>query len=533
MIGALHELKLGLRRLSRSLGFLLSSVACLALGIGVNATMLTFLDIVLFRPPAHVRDAGTVVRLSYRQSGGEFPQAVFCYPAYTDLARGSNAFSAMAAHAYDLSGSSLGSGAAAQRVRLDLVTPGFFPLLGVHPLRGRLFSEAEGDPERPGFVALVSWEFWQRAFGGAEILGRRLPIGQQSYTVVGVLPPRFTGVDLEPVDVWLPAGAFRFLGGSPGWSHDRGLFQWSVVGRLRPGVSVRQARLQATLTYQRASAALGDRHAAERSISLAPVQLGWSPEGGRAARLAAWSAGAGMAVFLTACASVAGLLLLRSLDRRWELAVRLALGASRTSLARLLLGESLLLALLGGVAALAVAWVSRVLLGAFYLPGGFPDVSSADGRALAILVILVLGGALLSGAGPALWALRKGSPAPVLSGGRELDRGRSWLRTVLLATQVAFAFVLLVGAGLFTRSLSNAPRPSPRARSGPRPGGHHGSRCHRVHAGTSRRFLSSGARAGPRSSRSRACNRGSRDSLQYELWRADHHPRPWRSRGDV
>jgi MacB-like protein len=263
MIGALHELKLGLRRLSRSLGFLLSSVACLALGIGVNATMLTFLDIVLFRPPAHVRDAGTVVRLSYRQSGGEFPQAVFCYPAYTDLARGSNAFSAMAAHAYDLSGSSLGSGAAAQRVRLDLVTPGFFPLLGVHPLRGRLFSEAEGDPERPGFVALVSWEFWQRAFGGAEILGRRLPIGQQSYTVVGVLPPRFTGVDLEPVDVWLPAGAFRFLGGSPGWSHDRGLFQWSVVGRLRPGVSVRQARLQATLTYQRASAALGDRHGAE------------------------------------------------------------------------------------------------------------------------------------------------------------------------------------------------------------------------------------------------------------------------------
>jgi putative ABC transport system permease protein len=229
----LHDLRLTLRGLFRSPWLLVSATFCLALGIGANATMLEFLDFLLFRPPAHVRDAETVQRVLYREAGTDFPQYTFAYPLYEEMGQGTDAFSAVAA--YFPWNASLGAGPNAQRIRVELVTASFFPLLGVQPFRGRSFSPSEGDPERPGPVALVSSEFWLRAFGGAEILGKPLRIGQQSFTVIGILPRRFTGVDLDPIDVWLPIGAVRFLGASPGWSRQGGMFFLNVIGRLRPG----------------------------------------------------------------------------------------------------------------------------------------------------------------------------------------------------------------------------------------------------------------------------------------------------------
>jgi putative ABC transport system permease protein len=448
----LHDLKLAFRSLLRSPGLLVSAVVCLALGIGLNAALLGLLDLILLRAPAHVQDADSLRRVYYLQPGGGAPQSTMSYPMVDDLAGKVDAFSGLAAY-YRLD-SSIGLGLEARKVRLGLVTASFFPVLGVQPVQGRVFSQSEGHPEHPAPVALVSWELWQRAFDGApDIVGKPLRIEGQVYTVVGVLPRRFTGVDPDQVDVWLPVGVVGSLWAGPGWSQNRSSFFLGVVGRLRPGVSAEQAAQQATAVHRAVYAELGDRDAAGRAVLLGPVQWGRDPMGGAATRLLAWLVAGSAAVFCVACANVASLLIVRGLERHRELAMRLALGASRSGLARLLLAEGVLLAIMGGVAALAVAQWGGKLVGVFLLPEGTPY--EIDLRLLAILSTLSLGAGLLCGLGAALWGSREDAAGALRNGAPERSPGRSRLRVSLLVAQVAFTFLLLMGAGLFLRSLRN------------------------------------------------------------------------------
>ncbi len=452
MAAALHDLKLAFRSLLRSPGLLASAAVCLALGIGLNAAMLGVLDLILMRAPAHVRDADSLLRIYYLQPGGGGLQSTVSYPMVADLAGKADTFSGLAA--YSRFDSSIGLGPEARKVRLGLVTASFFPVLGVQPVQGRVFSESEIHPERPAPFSLVSWELWQRSFGGSpDIVGKPLRIAGQVYTVIGVLPRRFTGVDPDPVDVWLPVGVVGSLWAGPGWSQNRANFFLNVVGRLRPGVSTEQAVQQATAVHRSAYAELGDRDATERSVLLGPVQWGRDPMGAAATRLLAWLVAGSAAVFCIACANVASLLIIRGLERRRELAVRLALGASRVGLARLLLAEGMLLAVLGGMAALAAARWGGELVGVFLLPEGTPY--GTDLRLLAILAALSLGAGLLCGMGAALWGSREETASATRNGTSERSPGRSRFRAALLVAQVAFTFLLLVGAGLFLRSLRN------------------------------------------------------------------------------
>ena len=463
----LHDLKHGLRGLLRAPAVLVSGVLCLALGIGCNTALLGILDLLLLRPPAHVAKAGSAVRLYFRERAGKSPQSETSYPDYADLVGRVGGLSRLAAYAHIET--SLGRGDGARKVRAAVVTPSFFPLLGVQPLRGRLFSEQEGHPARPAPVALLSWELWQRAFGGTpDILGRPLPIGPDVYTVIGVLPRRFTGVDLEPVDVWLPVGAAGPLLAGPDWSADRGVFFLHLVGRLRPSFSRQQAAQQATAIHRQAYAELRYRDVSERQVSLGSIQAGYSPWGSPAARLASWLAGVSGAVLLIACLNVANLLIVHSLERRRELAVRLALGAGRLRLVRLLVAEGMVLALVGGAAAYAVMRLAAVLGWAYLLPQGAPPLSPLDPRLLGLLLVLTLGAGVLCGVAPALGGSGQDLAQEIKGGVRVGTSGPSGVRATLLVAQVTLTFLLLVGAGLFLRSLSNVrhlDRPKSRSRT--------------------------------------------------------------------
>ena len=335
-----------------------------------------------------------------------------------------------------------GLGPSAQKVRAA-VTPSFFRLLGVHPLRGRTFAEAEGDPERAAGVVFLSWELWQRSFSGEpNVLGKPLRLGRDVYTVAGVLPRRFTGVDLEAVDLWLPVGAVGALWAGDGWSTNRSNFFLNLIGRLRPGATSTQAAQQATAVHRQAYQARRFSDADGRQVGLWPVQPGRGPYAAETVRLATWLWGTAGAVLLIACANVASLLVVRRLERRRELETRAALGATHARIARLLFAESLLIALLGWVAAYAIQGLGALIVRAFLLPEGVTG-GGLDGRPLSILAVLSVTAGILCGLVPAFWGNRRSLTAEIWGAAGGADRPR--IRGLLLVGQVALTFVLRYG----------------------------------------------------------------------------------------
>ncbi|HMG18527.1 MAG TPA: ABC transporter permease, partial [Gemmatimonadales bacterium] len=245
-----HDLRYALRTFARSPALVAAAVVCLALGIGANATLFGVVDTLLFRPPPHVQDPGRVVRLYLRRNLPPFGTATGSttgYPLYTSIRDAAHAFDGLAAFSY-AQRVSLGRGADAKRVDLVLASASFFPLLGVRPALGRFFT---ADEDRPGGSAIVvlSFGFWRSAFGGdSAVIGRQLQLGRGSYTVIGVAPERFNGVDLQNVDVWAPIAAAtpEFMGPS---YMNRGSYYLQIIGRLGSGGAATAAR-EATIVFR-------------------------------------------------------------------------------------------------------------------------------------------------------------------------------------------------------------------------------------------------------------------------------------------
>jgi len=348
---------------------------------------------------------------------------------------------------------SLGRGPDARQIAAAMVTHTFFPTLGVAPALGRFFG---ADEDRPGGqrVAVVSYSFWQRRLGGGrEALGRPLQIGRGTYTVIGVAPPRFTGADLTGPDVWLPvyAAVEEYMPAEALTSRN---YRWvHVIARLRDGIRAPDAGTLATLAFRRAAAASERRSDTAYTVLLGPVQAARGPSVTSDAKVSLWIGCVAALVLLVACANVANLLLARGIRRRREMAIRLGLGAGRGRLLRLLMVESLLLGLAGGVAALAVAIWGGALVRGLLLPGLSDETTVLDWRVLAFTGGLSLLSGLLAGVAPALRSSRADLANSLRSGDRDVTTTRVRLRGALLATQVAFTLVLLVGAGLFVRSL--------------------------------------------------------------------------------
>jgi predicted permease len=449
----LQDLRYALRTLARSPALVAAAVVCLALGIGANATIFGVVDTLLFRAPPHIEDPGRVVRLYVRRNLPPFGTATSSttgYPLYTSIRDAAHAFNGLAAFTY-AHRASLGRGADAKRVDLVLASASFFPVLGVRPALGRFFT---ADEDRPGGPALVvlSYELWRSAFGGdSDVIGRQLQLGRGSYTVIGVAPDRFTGVDLENVDVWAPIAAAtpEFMGPS---FMNRGSYYLQIIGRLGSGGAATAAR-QATLALRADDVYSGRDSTAV--VTLGPVQQALGPEMSKDAEVSIWLAAVAIIVLVVACANVANLLLARSLQRQRDVAIRVALGAGWWRLARQVLIESLVLAIAGGIAALFVTLWAGPLIRAFLLPDTPAFREPLDARVIEFTAAVALLTGIVVGAVPA-WQLARRDLTPALKAGTGEGRyQRSRLRSGLLVAQVALTVVLIIGAGLFVRSLRN------------------------------------------------------------------------------
>lgn len=450
-----QDVRYAIRGLIKTPTFTLGVIVTLALGIGVNATMFGVVDTLFLRAPAGVKHPEGIVRLYYQRSfGGAPPQfsgASTNFPSFTDMRDGVPGFEYVTAFAARPMG--LGRGTDAVQVNAAVVSYQFFPMLGLRPSLGRFFTDAE-DRTGGDRVAVLTYRFWQRKFGGdSSVIGRALPLGKGTYTVIGVGPRDFTGIDLAPTDLILPihpASEGDVI--SPEALTSRNWWWMSTIARVKPGVVPAAAAAQATLAYRR-GASQGPRKDSTSDVLLGPIQESRGPHTSSDAKVALWIGVVAGIVLLIACANVANLLLARGVARRRELAVRASLGAGRAGLIRSLLTESLVLAIAGGISAMVLAiWgggAARKLL----LPDMPGDIALVDSRMLGFTIAAVVVAALLTGLVPALQASRADLVSGFKSGGHGTTGHGSRTRTTLLVAQIALTLVLLVGAGLFVRSL--------------------------------------------------------------------------------
>lgn len=447
----LHDARYGLRMLAKTPGTTVVAVLTLAIGIGANVAIFSFVDELWLRPMP-VPEPNRVIRVftSNRSSGGEIERGLSSYPDFLDIQRQVKSLHGVAA--FESRGALFDDGAGLISVRAAVISDNFFELMQPKPAVGRIFTASE--IQAPGALpVMLSYPFWRRQFNeDASLVGRTIILDRQQVAVVGILPRGFRSTDVGSIqDVWIPMSTWDRLVGDRQRLGNRGRRSFELFARLQPTASVQAANAELATIAADLARAFPESNAGRR-ITAVPDRKVRRESSETYSQILL---GIAATVLLIACANVASLLLARGEYRRHEVATRFALGASRSRVVRQLLTETALLAAVSMVAALLLA---QSIIG--MLPGLLPQTSSPPGfdpqlntRVLLFAFASAFASLFLFGLFPA-WRFSSVGPVSALKQrGAETGGVRALARSCLVATQVALSLVLAVSAGLLVRSL--------------------------------------------------------------------------------
>jgi predicted permease len=434
-----HDIRYGIRVLAKNPGFTAIAILTLALGIGANTALFSVVNGVLLNPLPFPNPNELVAVYSKSPT---FDESSIAYPNFLDWQKDNHSFASLAAFRSD-DYNMVGVGEP-ERVHIHMISAEFFPALGLPPLLGRTFRHEE-DRAGAGPVTVLGDGLWKRKFGlSQDVLGKSIILNGKSYTIVGVAPGRITG--LSPTDLYVPIGQWA----DPSFLDRRISMGTDSIGRLNPGVTIEQARLEMNSIAKNLAVAYPEADK-DQGISLIPLK---TDVVGNVKGILLVLLGAVSFVLLIACANVANLLLSRSTGRAREFAIRAALGASPARVIRQLLTESILLGIAGaGLGLLLAKWGIRVLVSA--LADGLPrsEEIALDSHVLFYtLGISVLTG-IVFGLIPALKTLSPHTHETLKEGGRGASGARHRAQSVFIVVEMAMAVVLLIGAGLMIRTL--------------------------------------------------------------------------------
>jgi predicted permease len=447
----LQDIRYALRSLRKSPLFALVAVLTIGLAVGMNTVAFTWMERVVLKPLPGVPASDELIAVVSAGPGGDIWQ--MSYPNYRDWREGVRSFQGLTAQTFDEV--TLRTTGPAQRAWSVFAAANYFDVLRVRPALGRAFRPEEETQATP--VAVISHGLWQRTFAGdSGVVGRHVMVNGHDFTIIGVAPEKFAGtINVLRFDLWVPVTTYELLTPSRGLLASRAENNFDGIARLKPGVTIEQARQEINALNRRLAEQYPD------VLRNTTVSVRWFRDAGptpffrpvMGALLAVT-----VVVLLVACANLANLLLAKAAARRREIGIRLAVGAGRVRLVRQLLTESLVLALGGGVVGVLIALWGKDTMTALLPAAPFPIFVEfdLDSRVLGVAFgVSVLTGVVF-GLVPALQASRAELVPALRDGAAAGPVGRSRLQSALVASQVALSLVCLVCAGLFVRGLQRA-----------------------------------------------------------------------------